>query len=37
VEGLIAAHVAGGGAVVYTTHQEVGITASRTIELGAAA
>src|SRR4051812_6386651 len=36
VEDLIAAHVAAGGAVVYTTHQEVGITASRTIELGAA-
>jgi heme exporter protein A len=35
VEDLIAAHVAGGGAVVYTTHQEVGISASRTIELGA--
>jgi heme exporter protein A len=37
VADLIAAHVAGGGAVVYTTHQEVGITASRTIELGALA
>lgn len=35
LEDLIAAHVAGGGAVVYTTHQEVGITASRTIELAA--
>ena len=37
VEDLIAAHVAGGGTVVYTTHQEVGITASCTIELEAVA
>ncbi len=37
LEDLITTHVAGGGAVVYTTHQEVGITASRTIELRAAA
>lgn len=32
-ERLIAQHVARGGVVVYTTHQEVGITASRVIEL----
>jgi len=32
-EGLIAAHVARGGTAIYTTHQEVGITASRVIEL----
>ena len=33
VEDLVAGHVAGGGTVVYTTHQEVGITASVVIEL----
>ena len=32
-EGLIAEHVARGGAAIYTTHQEAGITASRVIEL----
>ena len=32
-EDLIARHVARGGTAVYTTHQEVGITASRVIEL----
>ena len=36
-EELIARHVARGAAVVYTTHQETGISASRTIELGAVA
>jgi len=33
IEGLISAHVARGAAVVYTTHQEVGIAASRVLEL----
>jgi heme exporter protein A len=37
LEDLIARHVAQGGAVIYTTHQEVGISASRTIELAAVA
>ena len=32
-EAVIAQHVARGGAAIYTTHQEVGITASRVIEL----
>lgn len=32
-EGLIAEHVARGGSAIYTTHQEVGIKASRVIEL----
>ena len=36
-EELIARHVARGAAVVYTTHQETGISASRTIELGSVA
>ena len=33
----IGSHRAAGGAVVYTTHQEVGITSSRVVDLGAAA
>jgi len=37
LEDLIAVHVAGGGTVIYTTHQEVGIKASRTLELAAVA
>jgi heme exporter protein A len=36
-EELIAQHAARGGAVVYTTHQEAGIAATRVIELGMAA
>lgn len=36
-EDLIAQHAARGGAVVYTTHQEVSISATRVIELGQAA
>ena len=36
-EELIAQHVARGATVVYTTHQETAISASRTIELGSVA
>ena len=33
IEGLIGRHVAGGGVAIYTTHQEVAVTASLVIEL----
>jgi len=35
VDGLIAAHAARGGAVIFTTHQETGAGASRVLELHA--
>jgi heme exporter protein A len=35
VDGLIAAHAARGGAVIFTTHQETGAGASRVLELNA--
>jgi heme exporter protein A len=37
LNGRIGSHAAAGGAVVYTTHQEVGIKSSRVVDLGAGA
>jgi heme exporter protein A len=37
LNGRIASHAAAGGAVVYTTHQEVGIRSTQVVDLGAGA
>jgi heme exporter protein A len=37
LNGRIGSHAAAGGAVIYTTHQEVGIRSTRVVDLGAGA